>query len=153
MKENIESEKVEILRGQGALYKDAKKISDDLFKESDFFDPYDLVQVKYEMLRRVQEKKDTVSSTCKAYGFSRRAFYDIQTAFKKEGILGLLPQKKGPKKRHKLDAHVMAFVKLQLEDEPSLKSTTLAKRVEEQFNITIHPRSIERALVAQKKSE
>jgi hypothetical protein len=41
------------------------------FQDSDFFDPNDLVQVKYEMLRQGQLDKRAVPPKAKEFGFSR----------------------------------------------------------------------------------
>ena len=46
--------KSRVLREQGSLNASPQDVSDPLFHDSAFFDPLDLVQVKYEMLRRVQ---------------------------------------------------------------------------------------------------
>ena len=53
MPEPLDS-KGESLRQQGVLNPHPQKVADPLFHGSEFFDPRDLVQVKYEMLRRVQ---------------------------------------------------------------------------------------------------
>jgi hypothetical protein len=45
--------KVQTLRQSGTLNSRAGTIRDRLFLEESFFDPQDLTQVKYEMLRRV----------------------------------------------------------------------------------------------------
>ena len=46
--------KMRVLRESGTLNPRAKQVRDQLFLEDSFFDPLDLTQVKYEMLRRVQ---------------------------------------------------------------------------------------------------
>ena len=46
--------KGESLRQQGVLNPHPEKVAEPLFHGSEFFDPRDLVQVKYEMLRRVR---------------------------------------------------------------------------------------------------
>jgi hypothetical protein len=52
-------EKKDILRKVGALNKYPEKITNPLFLEHDFFDPFDNVQIKYEMLRANQIDKLT----------------------------------------------------------------------------------------------
>ena len=42
------------LKQSGALNPRPENVRDERFQANDFFDPNDLVQVKYEMLRRVQ---------------------------------------------------------------------------------------------------
>ena len=55
-----------------------------------FFDPEDLVQVKYEMLRRVREDGQAVTQASAAFGFSRPSFYEAQVAFERAGLPGLV---------------------------------------------------------------
>lgn len=46
--------KTQTLRRSATLNPNPEKVSDPLFSASDFFDARDLVQVKYEMVRRVR---------------------------------------------------------------------------------------------------
>jgi hypothetical protein len=48
-----------------------------VFSGSQFFDPRDLVQVKYEMVRRVRVDRQPVSRSLAAFGFSRSSFYQL----------------------------------------------------------------------------
>ncbi len=52
----------------------------------------------------------SVAQTTDAFGCSRPTFYQAQTAFKAQGLPGLVPRKRGPRGAHKLDDAVMAFV-------------------------------------------
>ena len=107
--------------------------------------------MKYEMLRRVRENGVSVAQASADFGFSRVAFYDIQRAWMREGMNGLLPRRHGPKNRHKLTDEVMEFVRSALAEDPSLHAPGLAERVRERFGLTVHPRSIERALARNTK--
>ena len=49
--------KADILREEGTLNPAPEKVRDPKFQQSEFFDPRDVVQVKYEMLRRVSVEK------------------------------------------------------------------------------------------------
>src|SRR5881409_3464229 len=66
--------KAEALRQRGCLNPHPEKVADPLFAESDFFDSRDLVQVKYEMVRRVKAEGHTVSASAAAFGFHARRF-------------------------------------------------------------------------------
>ena len=70
--------KGESLRQQGVLNPHPEKVADPLFHGSEFFDPRDLVQVKYEMLRRVRVERASVTEVTQAFGFSRPVFYQAQ---------------------------------------------------------------------------
>ena len=143
--------KLEALRQQGCLHSHPERVTDPLFVSADFFDSRDLVQVKYEMVRRVQAEGQPVGQSARAFGFSRPSFYQAQAALEREGLAGLVPKKKGPRRAHKLSPEVMAFLQEQLAQEPSLRSSQLAARLRERFQLQVHPRSIERALARARK--
>ncbi len=63
-------EKRAALRRHHALNPRPQAVRDPAFTVgSPFFDPEDLVQVKYEMLRRVREEGERVSAASAAFGF------------------------------------------------------------------------------------
>jgi len=131
------------------------KVSDPLFAwaQDSFFDPHDLLQVKYEMLRRVRVEAQPVASVARAFGFSRQAFYQAQAAFERAGFAGLLPDKRGPRTAHKMSTPVVEFVRQQRLVDPSASSTKLARAVLQRFGLSVHPRSVERAVSrAEKKT-
>ena len=72
-------DKTESLKKYGALNPHPQKVSEKMFSDSalEFFDPRDLVQVKYEMLRAVDQEGRSVKQASEAFGFSRPAFYRI----------------------------------------------------------------------------
>ena len=143
--------KREALREQGALHVRPDRVVDPLFEDGGFFDPEDVVQVKYEMLRRVGQEGMTVSEAASAFGFSRPSFYKARADFDAEGLPGLVAKKRGPQAAYKLTEEVVAFVGELRSEDPSLSATALAERVFERFGKRIHPRSIERALAGAKK--
>jgi hypothetical protein len=143
--------KVEALRAEGALYRHAAQVTDPAFVTHEFFDPRDMVQVKYEMIRRVEVEAQPVAPTAAAFHFSRPSFYHAQRAFQQRGLTGLLPRKRGPRGGHKLTAEIVAFLQALRDAEPSLPASELAGRVAQRFATTVHPRSIERALGRQEK--
>jgi transposase len=121
-------------------------VSDGLFSDSAFFDPRDLVQVKYEMLRKVHKEGESVSHATASFGFSRPSFYKSSREFEREGIPGLLPRKRGPRGRHKLRAEVMTFIEGLCSAEPPPKIPAILDEVEKHFAIRVHRRTLERAL-------
>jgi transposase len=146
-----EPQKLLNLQQEGTLNRRPQDVTDELFRESDFFDPRDLVQVKYEMLRRVQVDNVSVSQSAKSFGFSRPSYYQAHFAFAEGGLAGLLPQKRGPRRAHKLNSEVMEFLERSRADQPSLASQDLAGMIREKLGLVVHPRSIERALVRHQK--
>ena len=100
-----------ILQQQGNLHRRPQAVTDPLFLQHPFFDPHDLVQVKYEMLRRAQSEGHSVTQAAAAFGFSRPSFYQALAAFEHGGLGGLIAHKRGPKAAHKLTAEVVQFVR------------------------------------------
>jgi transposase len=145
-KRNPKDPKKTALKEHGTLNPRPEDVSDNLFLEMDFFDACDLLQVKYEMLRRVRVDGTPVVRAARTFGLSRPSFYQAAAAFKRDGLPGLLPVKRGPRRAHKLSAPVMAFIAHKLHEDPSLKAQEMGRLIESEFDIRVHSRSIERAL-------
>jgi len=143
--------KRQTLRRHGTLNPHPEAVTCPLFQNSNFFDAEDLVQVKYEMLRQVHLDKRSVSESADAFGLSRPSFYQAQTALQQEGLFGLIPLKRGPQGGHKLTGEVMEFVAQQRTADASLTAQQLAESVRKRFQVQVHPRSIQRQLLRQKK--
>ena len=141
------SKKIEALRSCGALNRNPEKVRHPLFTEHDFFDPHDLVQLKYETIRAVEIDERPIAQASAEFGLSRPTIYEAQENFRHEGLGGLLPHKRGPKKARKLTPEVRLYLEELVASEPDLKSSVLAARVRSRFGIVLHPRTIEKALV------
>ncbi len=139
------------LRQQGCLNPHPEQVTDELFQTHEFFNARDLVQVKYEMLRRVRQDGQAVSHAAADFGFSRPSFYQAQAVFEAEGLPGLIPQRPGPKRAHKLAEEVVDRLEAALKDNPSLNSAQLAQLIEEELGLRVHRRSVERALDRRRK--
>jgi transposase len=144
--------KASALRARGALNPRPHTVTDPLFVGPGFFDARDLVQVKYEMLRRVQADGQSVRAASVAFGFSRPSFYQAQACLARDGLPGLVPKKRGPHGGHKITAAVVSFLRERLASDASVRAARLAPLVRERFALRVHPRSIERALARGKKN-
>jgi transposase len=144
-------DKQSALRRHGTLNLRPQDVLHPLFQDSDFFDPNDLNQVKYEMLRQVHVDNHPVSQAAHEFGFSRPSFYQAKSTFEKAGLSGLVPLKRGPRSGHKLTGKVIEFLVAKRMGEPSLSFTQLADLVKKNFHVQVHPRSIERQLLREKK--
>jgi transposase len=140
-----------LLRQQGVLHPHPEAVTAALFQDSRFFDPSDLIQVKYEMLRRVEAEQIPVSRAAHEAGLSRPCFYQAQAALQQSGLAGLIPQKPGPHGAHKLTAPVLDFLDRQRARQPDLKCAELARLVQAQRGVTVHPRTLERVLSRRQK--
>jgi len=141
------------LMQSGTLNKNADKVADPKFRNMAFFDPNDLIQVKYEMLRSAQKEGTGILKASETFGFSRITFYKTCKAFKENGLAGFLPQKKGPRRAHKLSGEVMEFVSQLVEQKPDIKSSQIRQKIIDRFNLSVHKRSIERAIDRSKKKQ
>jgi transposase len=144
-------DKYAALQQGGGLNPRAQDVQDELFQTSDFFDPRDLVQVKYEMLRRTQVEGWPIAQAAETFGFSRPAFYHTREAFQARGLPGLIRKRPGPKQAHKLSEEVVDYLEqLRIED-AKLSVSVLVEKVRRKFRIAVHRRSIERALERRRK--
>lgn len=116
-----------------------------LFQASEFFDPGDLLQLKYEALRALEHDGYSIARAAQEFGLSRPTIYQAQRQFQAGGLVGLLPGRRGPKSAHKLTAEVRAFVADLRGDESLLSPKELAARVHQRFALKVHPRTIEKA--------
>ena len=128
-------------------------VRDEQFASSEFFDARDLVQVKYEMVRRVRVDAAPVTAAAAAFGFSRPSYYEAAAAVDRDGLGGLVPAKPGPRRAHKLTDGVLAYARQLREQDPGLGSAQLAEAIAAKFAIRVHPRSVERALARAENSK
>jgi hypothetical protein len=147
-----EDPKVGALRAAGALHPHPAAVRDEAFGRHDFFDRRDRVQVKYEMLRRHRVDERPVTEVASAFGVSRQAFYAAETAFITAGLPGLLPRPRGPKRAHKCTDEILDFVEQHRAEDRARSAADWAQAVRERFGVTLHPRSLARALVRRKKN-
>jgi transposase len=139
------------LAAQKALHPHPERIRDAAFQEGGFFDPRDLVQVRYEMLRRHLVEGKSVAEVTRDFGMSRQMFYVLLGMFQKEGLSGLLPRKRGPKGAHKCTDAIIAFVASRRQEDPDRSLQELVVDVKDKFGVQIHPRTLQRQLLRQEK--
>jgi transposase len=148
-----EDPKVVALRAERCLNPRPEAVRDERFAGSGFFDARDLVQVKYEMVRRARVDGDAVSRSAAAFGFSRPSFYEAAGALEAGGLAALVPARPGPRRAHKLTDEVVAFARERLAADPSLRSADLVEAIAGRFGVRVHRRSVERALARAERPE
>ena len=144
--------KADALLEEGTWNASPEKVRDPKFQESEFFDPRDVVQVRYEMLRRVLVEAASVTEAALEYGVSRPTYYQARANFDEAGIAGLVPRKRGPRGPHKLRGELLTFLEQRVIAGEPLRARDLAARVRREFGLDVHPRTIERALLGKKTS-
>lgn len=137
--------KLAALAQSGTAHRHPEAVHDPAWRAGTFFDPRDLVQVKYEMLRRVRIEGASIQAAAAAFGFSRPAFYRAQRAFAAAGLTGLIPQRPGPRHAAKLTEEVLDFVERAAQDDPAATTRDLLAAVRTRFGVVVHRRSLERA--------
>jgi transposase len=145
--------KEKALRAARALNPRPEAVTAAEFAASEFFDARDLVQVKYEMLRRARQEDSTVTDAAAAFGFSRPSFYEAKAAYASGGIPGLLPKRPGPRRAHKLSEAVVERLVEAAAVEPPPSSADLADLAQREFGVHVHRRSVERALARHPKGQ
>jgi transposase len=144
--------KTRALAASRTLNTHPEKVTDPAFGPGGFFDPADLVQVKYEMVRAAETGQLPAGQAAAAFGFSRQSLYTAKAALHEEGLAGLIPGKPGPKSGHKLTGEVVSHLEELLAADPGLRPAELAAAAGQRFGITVHPRSVERALQRRRKA-
>ena len=146
---SLDDSKLKSLREQRALHRHPENVQDETFRSNDFFDRRDLVQVRYEMLRRHRVEGKAISDVAHSFGVSRQAFYVTDAHFQTGGLPGLMPRQHGPRRAHKCTDEILDFVEQWRETADGKESVVEAVR--RRFRVTINPRSIERAMKRRKK--
>lgn len=144
-------QKEQYLRDHGILNKHPERVKDELFLTNEFFDPRDLLQVRYEMIRSHRVDKVNVKETAKRFGFSRPVFYELKEKFEERGLKGLLPEKPGPRGPRKCTGEILDFIQKERSKEPSLSMEDIILKVSQEFGIKLHQRTIERGIARRKK--
>lgn len=144
--------KSQALARDGALNLHPEAVRDPLFTSHPFFDPRDLVQVRYEMVRRHDAEGASITDVAASFGVSRPTVYKAQGTLAASGLAGLVPRPRGPKGGHKISAEVVAFTIDLKAGHSELTTPQCLAAIETQFGVKVHRRSLERALARKKKS-
>lgn len=153
MRTRRERSKLDLLLEEGTLNPTPAKVHDAKFRENEFFDPRDTVQVKYEMLRRVSVENASVAGVAEEYGVSRPTYYQAKADLERAGIAGLVPRKRGPRGPRKIRGEVLAFLEKQLVPGEPIRARALAMLIQKEFGMDVHPRTIERSVRGKKTTE
>ena len=131
--------KTRALKQHGCLNPNAEAVRDELFLSNPFFDPRDLLQVRYEMLRRVREDGVPVSHAAASFGVSRPTWYQAQRAYEAGGLPGLLPDRPGPRRPHKLSDEVVEALRAAKSERPDLTAAEMVDPPTAQAGVPLRP--------------
>ncbi len=144
--------KTAFLRARGLLHPHAEKVRDELFRSRPFFDPRDLLQVRYEMLRRHRVDGLSIPKVVERFGVSRPTFYHVEAAYHTHGLPGLVPQKRGPKGPRRCTPEIVAYARSRRREDPRLSWDDLLREIGHQFGgAPLHRRTVERGLAREVK--
>jgi transposase len=130
------------LEAEGLLHPQPDAVTATLFAQGGFFLAADKVQVKYEMLRAHLVDGISVTRAAQLHGYSRAGFYLAAAAFERDGMTGLLDDKRGRRGPVKLTAEIAAFLSTAPEH---LSGAELTTEVASRFGVVLHRRTVERA--------
>lgn len=143
--------KLAALAASGVLNRTPQAVRDPLFHAGGFFDPRDLLQLRYEMVRRHRIENVPVAVTAQLFGVSVPTAYQAHAAFEAGGLAGLLPKRRGPKHGHKLTPEILSHIEQRRRERPDWRARDLLAELQQRFGLTIHRRSLERVLRDKKK--
>ena len=147
MPDNVSpSNKRQALQASGTFNPRHARVRHPLFQNSEFFDPQDLLQLKYESLRALKQDDYSMAKAAGDFGLSRPTLYQAQVHFQAKGLEGLMPAKRGPRQGHKLTPEVLEYLRELSASRPELSASQLVGQVRQRFKTKVHPRTIEKAL-------
>ena len=137
--------KIDFLAKESLLNPKPDRIKHPLFQTTDFFDPLDLPQVRYEMLRTVRIENKSITEACRLFGFSREYFYKLDRQFKDGGFLALLNSPKaGRRPIIALKQEIVNFIIRRKLESAKLSGDELRKEIEKNYKTVCSTRTVER---------
>lgn len=136
--------KAEVLKSNGTYNRRHGSVKKREFLDGGFYDPMDIVQVKYEMLREAQGSGRPIGEVSGGFGFSRTAYYNIRESFDKSGMSALIPERTGPKHPHKLTEPLREFADEYATANPGASASEIAAAIQREKGVAISKRTIER---------
>ena len=132
------------LEKEGVLNPKPERVSHPLFETLDFFDPFDLPQVRYEMIRSARVEKIPVAEACKLFGFSREYFYKLERSFMERGYVAMLGSTMGRRPIIALNQEIINFITHRKIKEPGLSGEKLRQEIQQLYNVDCSRRTVER---------
>jgi hypothetical protein len=137
-------QKKKFLESEGLLNTRPERVSHPLFLSLDFFDPLDLPQVRYELLRTARAEETSVAEACRLFGFSREYFYRLERTFMEGGYVALLGLPRGRRPLVALNQEIVNFIIHRKLAQPKLSGEELRKEILSLYKVDCSRRTVER---------
>lgn len=138
--------KKQFLRKEGLINPKPERVCYKHFESNDFFDPMDLPQVRYEMIRTARVENISVANACRLFGFSREYFYKLERKFMEHGFVALLGSQKGRRPLIALNNEIVNFIIHRKVDNPNLSGEDLRKEILKIHKLDCSRRTVERII-------
>ena len=142
---DMSAKKTDYLRKTRTLNPHPEAVSDPRFDHHPFFDPKDLLQVRYEMVR-AHKKDTTLKEVASRFGMSVPTCVRLKRLFRQGGLQALIPGQRGAKGPRKVTPEVLEFIQQYQIEYGEVSVRKLAEVVSKHFKVTIHFSSLHRAL-------
>lgn len=132
------------LEKEALLNPKPERVRHPLFETLEFFDPLDLPQVRYEMLRAARAETSSVTEACRLFGFSREYFYKLERAFQRRGYVALLGSPMGRRPLLALNQEIIHFIVQRKLEQPRLGAEALRQEIHRLYQVDCSRRTVER---------
>jgi transposase len=136
--------KKKFLEQEGLINPKPERVSHPLFETLNFFDPLDLPQVRYEMIRTARVENISVSKACELFGFSREYFYKLERSFMARGYVALLGSTLGRRPIIALNQEIVNFIVHRKMEQPTVSGENLRQELQKLYNVDCSRRTVER---------
>ncbi len=141
-----DTNKIEFFKSVGILNTKPERIIHSMFQNNEFFDPLDLIQVRYEMLRGPRSEKITVSEACKQFGYSREYFYSLDRDFNSRGFAGIMTSIMGRPPIIAQNPEIINYILQRKFADSSLTGEDLRLELKSKFQLECSRRTVERLI-------
>jgi hypothetical protein len=143
-------DKKEALVENGTFNRNHEKVKRSKFLAGGFYDPTDIMQVKYEMLRDAMGDIGSIEALSGEYGYTRASYYNIREAFDRGGVMALAHGKTGPKEPRKLTREAQAHIEGYTAGHPSASANDIRANLVQDKGIQVSKRTVERHMAKKK---
>ncbi len=86
------------------------------------------------------------------FGVSVPTCVRIRRSFREGGLQALAPLRRGPRRAHKVSDEILDFIAAYRSEHGPVGTRRLAPVIEERFGVSLHPRTINKAIERSKKN-